>query len=133
MNIREVLREMELYAEDDNYGPDVGRWLIAIRSAMEDPIVVAAGRELLWMDGKTPENDDIDQWFFSVPPEKTAEINQMQKVIELEVLHSKLLVAEIERLTALFEATRFDKKQHSEALDEIERLMQKVRDLGGEP
>jgi hypothetical protein len=39
--------------------------------------------------------------------------------------------AEIERLTALFEATRFDKRQHAEALDEIERLKEllgEVRD-----
>jgi hypothetical protein len=34
--------------------------------------------------------------------------------------------AEIERLTALFEATRFDKRQHAEALDEIERLKAKI-------
>ena len=36
MNIREVLREMRLYAEDDHYGPDVGRWLITLEAAMRE-------------------------------------------------------------------------------------------------
>lgn len=38
MNIEDVLRAMRLYAEDDHYGPDVGRWLIAIEAAMREPV-----------------------------------------------------------------------------------------------
>ena len=37
-DIQKMLREMRLYADENNYGPDVGRWLIAIEAAMREPV-----------------------------------------------------------------------------------------------
>ena len=50
MSIEKVLEDMRRYAEDDNYGPDVGAWIIAIEAAMREKDAKAGINQQLTTD-----------------------------------------------------------------------------------
>ena len=84
-DIQEVLREMRLYAEDDHYGPDVGRWLIAIEAAMREPEAwKSIDRE--GIEDATVYEDTMQDWvrfgrrivpLFAFPPDAAGEIKKI--------------------------------------------------------
>ena len=81
-DIQEVLREMRLYAEDDHYGPDVGRWLIAIEAAMREPaaelVRTSTGSEWAFRLMDPP----IDTKLFAFPPDAAGEIKKITEAHE---------------------------------------------------
>ena len=109
-DIQEVLREMRLYADENNYGPDVGRWLIAIEAGIREPVAyishTSQGDVLDW----EPQFDAPSHIkLYAFPPDAQAEIAVLREDKErlmdrIDGCHQAMRKkdAEIERLWALF-------------------------------
>jgi len=83
MTHSEALRDMRRYAEDDNYGPDVGAWIIAIEAAMREPKAyishTSQGDVLDW----EPQFDAPSRTkLFTFPPDAAGEIERLRREIE---------------------------------------------------
>ena len=81
-DIQKMLREMRLYADENNYGPDVGRWLIAIEAAMREPaaelVRTSTGSEWAFRLMDPP----IDTKLFAFPPDAAGEIKKITEAHE---------------------------------------------------
>jgi len=110
----DVIREMrELYSKDPLGYTKANDWADALESSMREPFA-------WWLDPGDPYGLGCYAQQFK-PDEDAFRRWPNLTVTKLYTLPSDVAM-EIERLTRLVETTRFNTKQHSEALDEIERL-----------
>ena len=79
MNVQDVIREMRLYTEDDNYGPDVGRWVIALEAAMREPVATIIEGEDGFRYCDWDSALETGMKLYALPPDAQAEIERLQR------------------------------------------------------
>ena len=81
MNVQDVIREMRLYTEDDNYGPDVGRWVIALEAAMREPVATIIEGEDGFRYCDWDSALETGMKLYALPPDAQAEIERLQTLL----------------------------------------------------
>ena len=80
MNIEDVLREMREYVADDNYNPDIDKWIVTIEAAMREPaLTLTDGMVAEWSAHFRPP--PIGTKFYTFPPDAAGEIERLNGLL----------------------------------------------------